>query len=176
MQCLIESRMIYNNMLEMMKAQYERDGTFLSKYDLENAFKGHGTHVPATTIQMLADRRSKSLKRFLVAKQNTISKRQSSMPIRIKPVLLRTCKSLPWSKTIILQRASWMLAGARFSLYFLSKLEMLDIKCYESTRASRRKSVTSVERLSKSLSVCVLTCVLFAAILQTVMSMPLRIS
>ena len=72
MQCLIESRMIYNNMLEMMKAQYERDGTFLSKYDLENAFKGHGTHVPATTIQMLADRRSKSLKRFLVAKQNTI--------------------------------------------------------------------------------------------------------
>ena len=72
MQCLIESRMIYNSMLEMMKAQYEHDGTFLSKYELENAFKGYGTHVPATTIQMLADRLSKSLKRFLAAKQNTI--------------------------------------------------------------------------------------------------------
>jgi len=68
MQCLIESRMIYNAMLERMKAQYEHDGTFLSKYALEAAFKGHGTHVPATTIQMLSDRLSKSLKRFLVAK------------------------------------------------------------------------------------------------------------
>jgi len=72
MQCLIGSRMIYNTMLEMMKAQYEHDDTFLSKYDLETAFKGYGTHVPATTIQMLADRLSKSLKSFLVAKQNTI--------------------------------------------------------------------------------------------------------
>ncbi len=73
MQCLIESRMIYNTMLEMMKAQYEQEGTFPSKYDLENAFKGYGTHVPATTIQMLADRLSKSLKRFLAAKQNNIA-------------------------------------------------------------------------------------------------------
>ncbi len=68
MQCLIESRHIYNGMLEMMKAQYEQDGTFPSKYDLEAAFKGHGTAVPATTIQMLSDRLSKSLKRFLAAK------------------------------------------------------------------------------------------------------------
>ena len=60
--------MVYNNMLEMMKAQYEQDGTFLSKYELEAAFKGHGTHVPASTIQMLSDRLSKSLKRFLAAK------------------------------------------------------------------------------------------------------------
>lgn len=68
MHCLIESRMIYNNMLDAMKHQYEQDGTFLSKYELEAAFKGHGTNVPATTIQMLSDRLSKSLKRFLVAK------------------------------------------------------------------------------------------------------------
>ena len=68
MQCLIESRVMYNNMLEMMKAQYEQNGTFPNKYDLEAAFKGHGTHVPATTIQMLSDRLSKSLKRFLAAK------------------------------------------------------------------------------------------------------------
>jgi len=68
MQCLIESRMVYNNMLEMVKAQYEQDNTFPSKYDLEAAFKGHGTSIPATTIQMLSDRLSKSLKRFLAAK------------------------------------------------------------------------------------------------------------
>jgi len=73
MQCLIESRMIYNTMLETVKAQYEQDGTFPSKYDLEAAFKGHGISVPATTIQMLADRMSKSLKRFLAAKQNNIA-------------------------------------------------------------------------------------------------------
>ncbi len=72
MQCLIESRHIYNEMLETVKAQYEDKGPFPSKYDLENAFKGQGEHVPATTVQMLADRLSKALKRFLAAKQNTI--------------------------------------------------------------------------------------------------------
>jgi len=72
MQCLIESRLIYNQMLEMVKAQYEDTGTFPGKYDLEAAFKGQGEHVPATTIQMLADRLSKSLKRFLAASQNNI--------------------------------------------------------------------------------------------------------
>jgi len=73
MQCLAESRMIYNFMLEMVKTQYAEQGTFPSKYALENAFKGQGEHVPATTVQMLADRFSKSLKRFLAAKENTIS-------------------------------------------------------------------------------------------------------
>src|SRR6266704_1552870 len=69
-QCLIESRGIYNGMLETVKAQYEQDETFPSKYDLEAAFKGRGgEHVPATTVQMLADRLSKSLKRFLAAKE-----------------------------------------------------------------------------------------------------------
>src|SRR6266700_2866711 len=72
MQCLIESRGIYNGMLEMVKAQYEDQETFPSKYDLEAVFKGQGEHVPATTVQMLADRLSKSLKRFLAAKKHTI--------------------------------------------------------------------------------------------------------
>src|SRR6267154_6713571 len=72
MACLVESRHIYNAMLERVKQQYEEQGTFPSKYALENAFQGHGhEHVPATTVQMLADRLSKSLKRFLAAKQNT---------------------------------------------------------------------------------------------------------
>jgi putative transposase len=68
-QCLIESRMMYNDMLEMVKTQYADKNAFPSKYDLENAFKGLGEHVPATTIQMLADRLTKSLKRFLAAKE-----------------------------------------------------------------------------------------------------------
>jgi putative transposase len=70
--CLAESRTIYNGMLETVKAQYEQDQTFPSKYDLEAAFKGHGDHVPATTVQMLADRLTKSLQRFLAAKKHTI--------------------------------------------------------------------------------------------------------
>ena len=69
MACLAESRTIYNGMLEMVKAQYEQDGTFPGKYDLEKAFKGQGEHVPATTVQMLADRLSKALKRFLEAQE-----------------------------------------------------------------------------------------------------------
>src|SRR2546425_3030641 len=72
MACLAESRAIYNGMLESVKAQYEQDETFPSKYDLEAAFKGQGEHVPATTVQMLADRLSKSLKRFLAAKKHAI--------------------------------------------------------------------------------------------------------
>ena len=72
MECLKETRVIYNEMLESVKAQYEEKGTFPSKYDLETAFKGQGAHVPATTVQMLADRLSTSLKRFLAAKQQSI--------------------------------------------------------------------------------------------------------
>jgi len=73
MGCLAESRKLYNEMLEMVKQQYEDKRTFPGKYDLENAFKGHGSqHVPATTVQMLADRLNKSLKRFFAAKQNNI--------------------------------------------------------------------------------------------------------
>ncbi len=72
MQCLIESRGIYNAMLETVKAQYEQAETFPSKYDLEAAFKGQGEHVLATTVQMVADRLSKSLKRFLAARNSAI--------------------------------------------------------------------------------------------------------
>jgi putative transposase len=72
MACLIETRLIYNEMLEMVKQQYEETGTFPGKYELEAAFKGQGEQVPATTVQMLADRLSKSLKRFVVAKQNAL--------------------------------------------------------------------------------------------------------
>lgn len=73
MQCLIESRKLYNEMLETVKAQYEEHGTFPGKYDLTARFKGRGgEHVPATTVQCLADRLSKSLKRFLARKELAI--------------------------------------------------------------------------------------------------------
>jgi putative transposase len=69
MACLIESRAIYNEMLAALKAQYETTNTFPSKYDLTAHFKGRGGDlVPATTVQTLADRLSKALKRFLQMK------------------------------------------------------------------------------------------------------------
>jgi len=70
LQCLRESRLIYNEMLETVKAQYAEKGTFPTKYDLTARFKRRGgEHVPASTVQMLADRLSNSLKRFLAAKE-----------------------------------------------------------------------------------------------------------
>src|SRR5437764_249508 len=70
MGCLAESRHIYNEMLETVKVQYAERGMFPSKYDLTALFKGRGgEYVPATTVQMLADRLSKSLKRFLAARE-----------------------------------------------------------------------------------------------------------
>ena len=70
MQCLTESRMLYNEMLEAVKQQYEEQGTFPGKYDLTVRFKGRGGQfVPATTVQTLADRLTKALKRFLARKE-----------------------------------------------------------------------------------------------------------
>ncbi len=67
--CLVESRAIYNEMLATRKAKYEADGTFPTKYDLMTRFKGCGGEaVPATTVQTLADRLSKALKRYLQLK------------------------------------------------------------------------------------------------------------
>ncbi len=67
--CLIASRAIYNEMLEALQAQHETDGTFPTKYDLTTRFKGRGGDlVPATTVQTLADRLSKALKRYLQMK------------------------------------------------------------------------------------------------------------
>lgn len=70
MACLSETRQLYNEMLEAVKTQYEQDGTFLGKYRLDATFKRRGgEHVPATTVQCLADRLTKALKRFLAAKE-----------------------------------------------------------------------------------------------------------
>src|SRR4249920_2340750 len=70
MGCLITSRKLYNEMLEITKGQYAERGTVPTKYDLTAHYKGRGgEYVPATTVQMLADRLSKALKRFLAAKE-----------------------------------------------------------------------------------------------------------
>jgi putative transposase len=67
--CLSESRAIYNEMLTVLQAQYAESATFPTKYDLTARFKGRGgEQVPATTVQALADRLSKALKRYLQMK------------------------------------------------------------------------------------------------------------
>jgi len=64
--CLIESRHIYNEMLEHEKQHYAETGTFLSANDLNMLFRGRGgVTVPATTVQCLSDRLHKALKTFL---------------------------------------------------------------------------------------------------------------
>lgn len=64
--CLRETRLLYNEMLARTKEQYEQTGIFLFKYDLCAVFKGRGTaDVPASTVQTLADRLDKALRRYL---------------------------------------------------------------------------------------------------------------
>lgn len=63
--CLRSSRHLYNEMLEMVKDHYDETDKFLSRYDLTHRFKGRGgEYVPQTTVQTLADRLDKALKRF----------------------------------------------------------------------------------------------------------------
>jgi putative transposase len=67
---LAQSRLLYNEILEMVKAHYEETGEFLNRYALTCRFKGRGgEHVPQTTVQTLANRLDKALKRFLRRKE-----------------------------------------------------------------------------------------------------------
>jgi putative transposase len=69
LQCLTETRQLYHEMLETVKAQYAEKSTFPGKYELTSRFQGcGGEHVPATTVQTLADRLTKALKRYLAFK------------------------------------------------------------------------------------------------------------
>jgi putative transposase len=70
MKCLIESRHLYNEMLAQVKDHYAQTGKFLFKYSLTARFKGRGgEYVPASTVQTLADRLDKALKRFMARKE-----------------------------------------------------------------------------------------------------------
>jgi transposase len=64
--CLTQSRRIYNEMLEVVKDHHDETGGFFNRYDLTYRFKGRGgEHVPQSTVQTLANRLDKALKRFL---------------------------------------------------------------------------------------------------------------
>ncbi len=70
MRCLEESRLLYNEMLARVKEHYDLSGELLFKFSLTALFKGRGgEHVPASTVQTLADRLDKGLKRFLARKR-----------------------------------------------------------------------------------------------------------
>ena len=78
MACLAESRHLYNEMLETIKGRYTESGIFLSKYELMGRFKGRGgKRVPATTVQTLADRLDKALRRFVARRRG---KEQAGFP------------------------------------------------------------------------------------------------
>ena len=71
MRCLMESRHLYNEMLARVKEHYAETGEFLFKYALTALFKGRGgEYVPASTVQTLADRLDKALRRF-IARRDT---------------------------------------------------------------------------------------------------------
>jgi putative transposase len=71
MRCLIESRHLYNEMLARVRDHYAETGVFLFKYSLTALFKGRGgEYVPASTVQPLADRLDKALRRF-IARRDT---------------------------------------------------------------------------------------------------------
>lgn len=71
MNCLRESRLLYNEMLEATKAEYGRTGKFLFRNELCGTFRGRGReHIPASTVQMLADRLDKALRRYLDHKKH----------------------------------------------------------------------------------------------------------
>ncbi len=69
MQCLVDSRIIYNDMLAATKKHHEESGKLLFKYDLSKMFKGKREHVPASTVQCLANRLDKALMAFLRRKE-----------------------------------------------------------------------------------------------------------
>lgn len=68
--CLEQSRLLYNEMLELVQTEHAASGKFLWKYDLGARFKGRGGEaVPQTTVQCLADRLHKALKAMLARKE-----------------------------------------------------------------------------------------------------------
>jgi hypothetical protein len=107
MTCLSESRIISNELLEGLKAQYETDGTFPTKYDLTACFRGRGgDFVPATMVQTLADRLGKARNRFLqlkdlgmpVASASRASRRPTA-GTRVRYVSMRPAAMAGWTTT-----------------------------------------------------------------------------
>jgi putative transposase len=71
MACLSESRHLYNEMLEQVEDHYAETGKLLFKYSLTAMFKGRNDgHIPASTVQTLADRLDKALRRYIARKKS----------------------------------------------------------------------------------------------------------
>jgi putative transposase len=98
MVCLIESRHLYNEMLETVKDHYAETGKLLFKYELMDRFKGRGgERVPATTVQILADRLDKALRRFVVRKK---CKQQVGFPRFKNPNRWHSITLRQWGKDV----------------------------------------------------------------------------
>jgi len=64
--CLEGCRLLYNEMLEVVKKEYEVSGKFLWNFDICTLFKGRGgDYVPQSTVQTLADRLDKALRTMI---------------------------------------------------------------------------------------------------------------
>lgn len=65
MECLRESRAIYNQMVELSRGDYQANPQTFSLYGMHARFTGKAPqYVPASTVQMLADRLHKAWKRY----------------------------------------------------------------------------------------------------------------
>ena len=101
MTCLIESRHLYNEMLQTVRDYYAESGEFLFKYELTIRFKGRsGEHVPATTVQTLAGRLDKALQRFVARKKHKerVGFPRFKSPNRWHSIILRQ-----WGKDVRLE-------------------------------------------------------------------------
>ncbi len=111
MTCLIESRHLYNEMLQTVKDHYAESGEFLFKYELTIRFKGRsGEHVPATTVQTLAGRLDKALQRFVARKKHKerVGFPRFKSPNRWHSIILRQ-----WGKDVRLEEKEFLHKSAR---------------------------------------------------------------
>src|SRR5579871_320807 len=173
MACLKDSRGLYNEMLAATKQQYANTGKFPFKYDLMAAFKGRGGEtVPASTVQMLADRLDKALKRYLAFKEqglpcgfprfktpnrwHSIQLRQHKIDFRLHEdgkhlcvpaklgLLLKVKRHAP--KSLVGEEHCRCQLGKSSSRYLRIRLQGLVIKSSRFLLVSRRKNAIGVVR------------------------------
>jgi putative transposase len=101
MACLAESRRLYNEMIEQVQSHYAATGEFLFKYALCARFKVRGGEpVPACTLQALADRLDKALRRFLERRSQG---KPAGFPRFKSPNRWHTIQLRQWSKDVYLR-------------------------------------------------------------------------
>lgn len=135
--CLEASRLLYNEMLELVQTEHAATRRFLWKYDLDLRFKGRGgEYVPQSTVQCLADRLDKALKAMGARKQlglrggfprfkgylgwHSIQLRQLGMDFRLDGVHLRVPTKIGKSIKIKLHRP---LEGTPKTCYLVKRID-----------------------------------------------------